>query len=144
MAEDCIEWKKSIGTNGYGQTKKKINGRWKTYGAHRLSWEKANLRDVPAGMCVCHSCDNPPCVNPDHLFLGTQTDNMRDMTRKRRGRPLVAFGEDMPMAKINASIANEIRVAFRLGVRQTEIARVFSVSTHCINSVISGRNWTSS
>lgn len=54
--------------------------------AHRISWEIANERRVPRGLVVCHRCDNPMCVRPDHLFLGTQADNVRDMIRKGHDR----------------------------------------------------------
>ena len=66
---------------GYGNFK--VNG--KTKRAHRVAWEEFN-GPIPEGMNVCHTCDNPSCVNPEHLFLGTQYDNLQDMKQKGRGR----------------------------------------------------------
>jgi hypothetical protein len=84
--KDCILWDKAINPNGYGA--KWYRGR--TIGAHRYTWI-INKGKIPSGMLVCHSCDNPTCVNIDHLFLGSQLDNMRDKIRKGRlkvGNPL--------------------------------------------------------
>jgi hypothetical protein len=69
-------------TSGYGT----LYAEGRHQGAHRLAWELANGRAIPAGLFICHRCDNPLCVNPDHLFLGTHTDNMRDMIAKGRAR----------------------------------------------------------
>jgi hypothetical protein len=76
----CHEWIKHI-DQGYGTFNSCYNRRPYFYRAHRLSWELAN-EYVPIGLCVLHKCDNPRCVNPDHLFLGTKKDNMDDMDRK--------------------------------------------------------------
>lgn len=81
--DSCWIWMGSLGTNGYGQ----FGGKR----AHRIAYETAN-GPLPAGLYVCHRCDNPRCVRPEHLFLGTQRDNIHDAMRKGRmafqGRPL--------------------------------------------------------
>jgi len=76
---ECIEWRGTRTQSGYGQ--KYING--KRYRTHRLAWEWA-YGPIPEGILVLHHCDNPPCCNPNHLFLGTQSDNMRDCAKKGR------------------------------------------------------------
>jgi hypothetical protein len=82
----CWEWRGSKSKYGHGQfqytTAPNVRVR---VGAHRFSWELAN-GPVPDGLWVLHHCDNPPCVRPDHLFLGTHKDNMADMKAKGRGR----------------------------------------------------------
>lgn len=77
----CIEFVGHRSRHGYGRINR--DGGRDIARAHRLAWELTH-GPIPDGMCVCHSCDNPPCCNPDHLFLGTQRANVRDMVLKGR------------------------------------------------------------
>lgn len=79
----CWEWKSAKNSTGYGLHGIKIDGKGRCFLAHRVAWVLRNGQ-IPAGMCVCHRCDNPSCVNPAHLFLGTNLDNVRDMDSKGR------------------------------------------------------------
>lgn len=81
MESGCWEWSGTRNSGGYGD----IRVDCRTTKAHRYSWEIHN-GPIPAGMLVCHKCDNPPCVNPSHLFLGTARDNVNDMIKKGRAR----------------------------------------------------------
>ena len=80
---DCIEYAGALDRQGYGIAHRYVDGVRKTLTAHRLAWIEVH-GEIPAGLCVCHSCDNPSCVNVEHLWLGTHGDNARD--RKAKGR----------------------------------------------------------
>ena len=105
--------------------------------AHRFSWEQAN-GPIPDGLCVLHRCDNPPCVNPAHLFLGTRTDNNRDMHAKGRANP--PRGERHPRARLTEEKVREIRRLAAAGISQRQIARMFGVSKGAVASVVT-RQW---
>ena len=85
---DCLVWTGATDSNGYGRITvgSRIDASRRLESVHRVAWEHHH-GPIPTGLSVLHTCDNPPCVRREHLFLGTHADNMRDMTRKGRGRP---------------------------------------------------------
>jgi len=139
----CWVWIGALHSDGYG--KLWWEGRH-SYIAHRAAYE-ISLGDIPEGMCVCHKCDNPPCVNPDHLFLATHKDNMRDMVTKGRARggsPKGTFeGERNPGVKISTEAVLAIRLLYEQGYSVAEISRRFaSVSYSNIWLIVKRKAWT--
>lgn len=82
LENGCWEYTGAIGPNGYGYLQHNGNA----YPAHRVAWMLTHNKDIPSGMYICHKCDHRKCVNPDHLFLGTPSDNMQDASSKGRVR----------------------------------------------------------
>jgi len=135
--DDCWEWQGSINSRGYGT----ISVNSKTKRAHRVSWELTH-GPIPEGLCVCHRCDNPICVNPSHLFLGTHTDNMRDMIQKGRDiHDVGPRGEKNGQCKLTKQDVHTIRCFLRAKYIQREIAEAYRVSRGTINAIATGRNW---
>lgn len=102
--------------------------------AHVFAWEQAHARCVPPGMVVMHSCDNPRCVNPDHLVLGTQRDNIHDSIRKGRYN---CFG----IQKLNAVQVREIRALAARGYLQKDIAAQFKIARNTVSGIVNRRSW---
>lgn len=111
--------------------------------AHRVAWEIANNAGVPAGFHVMHACDNPACVNPAHLSVGTHSDNMRDMIRKDRAARAAPAGEDHHNAKLTSEKVVEIVRRAEAGDSQRTIARAFGVTRGTVQHVLKGRHWKS-
>lgn len=145
----CWLWMR-LGRRGYGSFR--VNGRMET--PHRVSWAY-HCGPIPDGLCVLHHCDNPPCVNPAHLRLGTQLDNAAD--REARGRGNHICGEDHGQVKLTLAIVRKIlasdetapMLAARYGVRPGAVRDVRSrrtwkhVNDHCVvpaGPAIGGRN----
>ena len=107
--------------------------------AHRVSWMLHN-GPIPNGLYVCHSCDTPLCVNPEHLWLGTHKDNMKDAANKKRTvcnfKPLK--GTKHPNARLTEKDALEIKHS---PLKNVELAKLFKVSTSTISEIKSGRKW---
>lgn len=111
--------------------------------AHRFAWELSNNKKIPVGMLVCHKCDIPACCNPDHLFLGTPSDNMRDMFSKGRAMCQinpgnVPRGEDHCHAKLTDKQVVEIWNLRQGGLTQSKISDMYGISQSCV-SLISRR-----
>lgn len=104
--------------------------------AHRISWELENGKIGP-GMCVCHSCDTPSCVNPLHLFLGTQKENIEDMDNKGRR----ATGNNHGAAKLNGIDVQLIRHLIKNKCKQRTIACAFGVSESEISRIKTRERW---
>lgn len=128
----CWLWTGSKFKSGYGQ----IGPRRKDRLAHRVSF--ANERGaIPGGMSVLHKCDVRACVNPDHMFIGTQSDNMRDKTQK--GRQL--NGVDMHQTKLDDFDILFIRSWLRLGYTQESIAAAFCVTRENVHYIGARKTW---
>lgn len=109
---------------------------------HRFSYETF-VGPIPDGMCVCHKCDNPKCVRPDHLFLGTYTDNNRDRERKGRTKGLRPGlrGEGSGMAILTEKIVIDCRRRHKNGEGYSALAREFGVNPTTMRDAIIGKNW---
>ena len=135
----CWEWTGNRSYQNYGRLL--IVGTMRKAFAHRVSWE-IHHGPIPDGMFVCHRCDNPPCVRPDHLFLGTHQDNMDDRTAKGRHVAVSMPGETNPSAKLSLEQVREIRrTATRRRGEQMAMARAYGVSGVLIGKVIRQEIW---
>lgn len=132
--DECWLWLASLTSVGYGCLR--VNGITRT--AHTLSWEFA-YGPIPSGLYVCHHCDTRNCVNPAHLFIGTPSDNSRDMGRKGR-HPGPGFrGEQHPSARLSDADVAVIRSRHRAGETQTAIGKYYGVTSAQVCNIVNGR-----
>lgn len=131
----CWEWDACKNEYGYGV----FSYEGKPMQAHRVSWE-IYVGSKPDNMCVLHRCDNPGCVNPAHLFLGTRTDNAND--RDNKGR--VQHGEKHYNAKLTEAKVIEIRSRYAAGERQCDMACEYGVDPAAISLIVNRHTWAKS
>lgn len=135
--DECWEWSGSRAHYGHGQF---WNGDRAVY-AHRFSWELHNgpipKGDGFHGTCVCHHCDNPPCVNPRHLFLGSHADNLRDAGKKGR----MPRGRAHVHNRLTEEQVVEIVLRKEAGESQRSIARSFGLHPSSVNRIFNGTAW---
>lgn len=135
-ANGCWEWQGYKGPKGYGQTG------WKyiVWSTHRLFYHLF-IGPIPDGLLVCHKCDNPPCCNPEHLFLGTPMQNSTDAVMKKR----IQYGESRPNAKLTESQALEILRVRALKPKghwgAIQLAEKFNVTRKAVENVADRKSW---
>jgi hypothetical protein len=130
----CWFWTMEMSPNGYGHAW--FQGR--TELAHRLSYMLAK-GPIAAGLLVCHTCDNRQCVNPEHLWLGTQKENLQDAARK--GRRKYCPGEKNGHAKLTEQAVLFCRMVCGGEITQTYLAKHYGVAVSAISRAISGKRW---
>ena len=135
---DCWEWQKGLNRLGYGvfTVTNSVYTKPKDLPAHRASAYLAGM-DIE-GLCVCHTCDNPKCVNPNHFFLGTQGDNQADKIKK--GRQLK--GLQLTQTKLSEEQVREIRSLYAQGMKRSTLAKKYNISWTQIDYIVKRKNWT--
>jgi len=138
MKNGCQLYTGQFSHNGYGKYSYKKNGKLFCVRTHRVSWISKN-GNIPEGMHVCHKCDVPNCVNPDHLFVGTHSDNMKDRQDKKR----CAFGERHHMSKVKSDAVVLMRKMRESGMTCEAIAEKIGVTKWMVSKCTSGKTWSS-
>ncbi len=133
-SEGCWIWSGCKDKKGYGQ----FNLKNKTMFSHRFSYE-LKYGKIPEKMCVCHKCDTPSCVNPDHLFLGTNKENLRDMISK--GRKIVRKGVEKNNSKMNDEKVKKMRELYDNGNTVLQLSKLFQISESSTYYICKRKSW---
>lgn len=141
--EKCWEWKAGKCGNGYGTIWMGTRRQGGKVYAHRLTYELSHGQ-IPEGLFVLHRCDNPSCVNPSHLFVGTAGDNIRDAYSKGRRKGPRRFGEANHSAKLTDQAVREIRRLWSSGAfsKQADLVRYLGIPQPTVSRVLLRRSWT--
>jgi len=132
----CIIFTGAKDKDGYG----KIKRGGKCLKAHRHAYSEIN-GPIPKDMIVCHSCDNPSCINPDHLFLGTHKNNSDDKISKGRDRYAIQTGQKNGNSKLTENDVSEIRRLISEGITNKKIAEMFNVTQQNISIIKHKKSW---
>lgn len=146
-SENCWEWTASKRHKGYGAFVWCSNGEVIQGRAHRFSWI-LHHGAIPDGLCVLHKCDNPRCVRPNHLFLGTKADNNRDMKKKGRNVPGGTYGKDgyqrgenHHAAKLNETQVRAMRNDRLVGMSYNDISKKYGIAIGATYRICKGSAW---
>lgn len=132
----CWNWMASLDTRGYGNFGIASDKKFNMQRAHRVAWELTHGAGSASDKVVCHTCDNRRCVNPGHLFLGTQRDNMQDCIAK--GRLGERSGTNNPRSKLQESDIREIRAS---GISLVALSQQFGISKSTVHSIRARQTW---
>ncbi|WP_080439241.1 MULTISPECIES: HNH endonuclease [Pseudomonas syringae group] len=135
--DGCWGWSGTSDGKGYGALSNRLGKPFSPEKAHRISYEK-EFGEIPLGMNVCHSCDNPPCTNPQHLFLGTQQENMADCSKKGRISPKILENLNRRRSMTDQMAAEALR-RHKAGESMASIARGFGVHQTTVSNYLKGR-----
>jgi hypothetical protein len=133
--DDCWEWKAALYERGYGMFCLRRGNR-KTFLAHRIAWIIHNSQDIPPGHMICHRCDNPVCVNPNHLYCGTGYTNNQDTINRGRGNR--KQGSQCSWSKLDEKMVIEI---LKSQLPNRHFAFKYGVDASLISQIRSGRRW---
>lgn len=137
--DECWPWTAGTDAYGYGKIMMKTDKGFQSRGAHVVAYTITN-GPIPKGLLVCHTCDNPACVNPNHLIIGTYQYNMTDKCNKGRHRSPI--GEAVGSSKLTEEAISEIKASIKAGVEQKQLANKFGVSPSSICNIVKGRTWS--
>lgn len=133
----CWNWIGKKNKAGYGVFSLSFIEKGKRILAHRQSWLLSG-KEIPEQMYICHHCDNPSCVRPDHLFIGTLDDNNQDMKMKWRH----TWGIRHPQARMDPERVREIRGLWDIGLlTQTQIGNIFGIGSRAVSKIVTGIRW---